>query len=192
MEILDIVDENGIPTGETIERNVAHREGIRHRTSHVWLVRKKNNRIQILLQKRCATKDSYPGCYDISSAGHIPEGCGFHESAVRELKEELGIDILEEELVYCGDRTIITDTKFNHIPFHDNQVSRVFLLWKDIEEKDFILQKEEVESVLWMDFEECIKSVKENSIPNCIVPEELTMLHSILFCDDDISSSNRD
>lgn len=38
MELLDIVDENGCPTGETVERETAHRKGIRHRTSHVWLV----------------------------------------------------------------------------------------------------------------------------------------------------------
>ena len=33
MEILDVVDETGAPTGETVERTEAHREGVRHRTS---------------------------------------------------------------------------------------------------------------------------------------------------------------
>ena len=28
MELLDIVDENGKPTGETVERKTAHSEGI--------------------------------------------------------------------------------------------------------------------------------------------------------------------
>lgn len=41
MEYLDIVDEVGNPTGEIVEREYAHRHGIRHRTSHVWLLRKK-------------------------------------------------------------------------------------------------------------------------------------------------------
>lgn len=40
MEILDIVDENGKPKGKTVEREKAHAEGIMHRTSHVWLLRK--------------------------------------------------------------------------------------------------------------------------------------------------------
>ena len=31
-EYLDIVDENGIPTGETVERETAHAKGFRHRT----------------------------------------------------------------------------------------------------------------------------------------------------------------
>ena len=75
-EYLDVVDENGMPTGETVERSVAHREGFPHRTSHLWLVRRREGRIQVLLQKRAMTK-SFPGCYDISSAGHIPAGQDF-------------------------------------------------------------------------------------------------------------------
>ena len=39
MELFDIVDENGIPTGKTVERNVAHKDGIRHRSEHVWIAR---------------------------------------------------------------------------------------------------------------------------------------------------------
>ena len=35
MELFDICDENGIPTGKTVERSRAHREGIRHRTAHI-------------------------------------------------------------------------------------------------------------------------------------------------------------
>ena len=65
MEILDVVDETGAPTGETVERAEAHREGVRHRTAHVWIARNRNGRIQLLLQKRCMKKDSFPGCYDI-------------------------------------------------------------------------------------------------------------------------------
>ena len=57
MEILDVVDETGAPTGETVERAEAHREGVRHRTSHVWIARNRNGRIQLLLQKRCMQKD---------------------------------------------------------------------------------------------------------------------------------------
>ena len=89
-EYLDVVDENGQPTGAIIERAAAHREGVPHRTAHLWLVRTLDNRIQVLLQKRALTK-SFPGCYDISSAGHIPAGQDYIPSAIRELKEELGL-----------------------------------------------------------------------------------------------------
>ena len=61
-EFLDIVNEKGMPTGQIVDRDTAHLKGIWHRTSHVWLVRKKNGIIQILLQKRSMIK-SFPGCY---------------------------------------------------------------------------------------------------------------------------------
>ena len=69
--MLDVVDMNGNPAGETVSRDIAHAEGVPHRTSHVWLVRMKEDRLQILLQKRSEDKDSYPGCCDISSDGAI-------------------------------------------------------------------------------------------------------------------------
>ena len=45
MEILDICDELGNPTGKTVEREIAHQQGILHRTAHVWILRKKENKI---------------------------------------------------------------------------------------------------------------------------------------------------
>ena len=59
-ELLDIVDEAGEPTGETVDRKVAHRDGVRHRTSHAWLVRKEATKaLEVLLQKRAADKDGH-------------------------------------------------------------------------------------------------------------------------------------
>ena len=61
MEYLDIVNENGLPTGEIVSRDAAHREGLRHRTAHVWVVRKSDVGYDILLQKRSMEKESFPG-----------------------------------------------------------------------------------------------------------------------------------
>ena len=68
------MDEDGVPTGETISRDDAHTDGILHRTAHVWVIRKTDRGYDILLQKRSEEKDSFPGLYDTSSAGHIPAG----------------------------------------------------------------------------------------------------------------------
>ena len=87
MEFFDICDENRNPTGGTIERTEAHRLGVCHRTAHVWIIREKDGRYQVLLQKRSADKDSFPGRFDTSSAGHIRAGDEPAESAVRELAE---------------------------------------------------------------------------------------------------------
>ena len=91
MERFDICNESGLPTGKTIDRESAHREGILHRTAHVWIARQNAGIWQVLLQKRSMNKDSFPGLYDTSSAGHIPAGEEPLDSAIRELAEELGI-----------------------------------------------------------------------------------------------------
>lgn len=175
-ELFDVVDTNGNPTGKTVTRELAHSQGIWHRTAHVWLVRKNEEQLQILLQKRTQTKDSFPGCYDISSAGHIPAGTDFITSALRELEEELGIRANASELVYCGDRKIITDNIFHGAEFHDRQYSRVFLLWLDLDEKSFSIQPEEIDSIKWLAFDECLEGVKNNAFPHCIEVEELLMV----------------
>ena len=174
-ELLDIVDRNGEPTGETVERSIAHLEGIPHRTSHLWIVRKRADRIEVLLQKRALTK-SFPGCYDISSAGHIPAVDGSRSSAIRERRGERGLTAAEEDLVCCGDRRIVWDDVFFGEPYHDRQYTRVFLIWLDPDEARFVLQEEEVDSVRWMDLEECIEGVIEGRFQNCIAPEELDMV----------------
>lgn len=176
MEWLDIVDETGIPTGKKVERSRAHREGILHRTSHVWIVRRKGGELQVLLQKRSEKKDAYPGCYDISSAGHIPAGMSFRASAVRELQEELGVRAKEDALFLCGQRRFCLEAEFHGEPFRDAQVSNVYLLWWDWEESEFVLQEEEVSEVRWFRWEELRKAVAENSIPHCIYMEELDLL----------------
>ena len=92
MEFLDIRDKNGNPTGEVKERSLVHADGDIHGTSHVWIVRKnEKGSYDLLLQKRSENKDAFPGCYDISSAGHLPAGQDYLSSALRELEEELGI-----------------------------------------------------------------------------------------------------
>ena len=177
-ELLDVVDERGIPTGEVVSREEAHRCGIRHRTAHVWIVRIRGGRLQILLQKRSENKDSYPGCYDISSAGHIPAGVEYVDSAVRELREELGVCALPEELVYCGQRQIRFEEMFHGELFRDKQVSNIYMLWLDRDENDFVIQEEELSCVKWFDYEACVRAVRENTIPHCIYVEELEMVRT--------------
>ena len=173
MEYLDVVDEFGNPTGEIVERQKAHREGIRHRTSHVWIIREYNG-IEVLLQKRSENKDSYPGCYDISSAGHILAGCDYIESALRELKEELGVSVREDELVFAGIRNLEYKDVFHHQVFHDVEVSYIYVL--EMDREDFVLQKEEVSEVQWFDFDECYQMVINNTFKHCIYTEELDIV----------------
>lgn len=180
-EFFDIVDKSGNPTGDIVERKIAHRDGIRHRTSHVWILRRKESKVQILLQMRCKDKDAYPGCYDISSAGHIPAGSGFVESARRELSEELGVEASSQDLIEVGYRNIDIDENFHGKPFHDRQYSKIFVLWLDQEEDDFTVQEEEIDFVKWFDFDICYNNVIENKFNHCILQEELDIVASLFM-----------
>ena len=113
MEYFDVVDEAGLPTGKTVSRENAHTYGILHRTAHVWIVRQRDGRPEVLLQKRSMEKDSFPGLYDTSSAGHIPAGDESVPSALRELSEELGIIALPEQLHYAGTFRIQYEKEFH-------------------------------------------------------------------------------
>lgn len=179
IEMLDIVDEKGIPTGEVVSRKTAHEKGIRHRTSHIWIMRQGQTGTEILLQKRSKDKDSNPGRYDISSAGHIPAGQGFIDSALRELHEELGIShVAPTDLIYCGQRKIQMQEVFHERLFIDNQVSNIYCLWKNLDPSQLTLQKSEVEEAIWINLSKCKELILrgDNSFPHCIYLEELEML----------------
>ena len=112
MELFDVIDSKGNPAGQIVSREKAHAEGIPHRTAHIWIIRKKEGKVQILLQKRSQNKDSFPGKFDTSSAGHIQAGDEPLESALRELKEELGITFIyithdQEEALTMSDKIIV-------------------------------------------------------------------------------------
>lgn len=102
MEMFDIRTPEGEPTGEVKERSAVHRDGDWHGTAHIWLVRRKNGKIEVLLQKRSRLKETFPGCYDASCAGHLSAGDSFIQGALRELQEELGLEAKEEDLFLGG------------------------------------------------------------------------------------------
>jgi hypothetical protein len=54
------------------ERHLVHADGDYHRAVHVWIYVESTG--ELLLQKRADRKDSWPGLWDISSAGHISAG----------------------------------------------------------------------------------------------------------------------
>ena len=180
MEWFDVVDENGIPTGETVERSEAHARDILHRTAHIWVVRKMNGRIEVLLQKRSMNKDSFPGRYDTSSAGHIQAGDEPRDSALRELHEELGIQAQPEELEYAGMFRIHYDMVFHDRPLKDNEVSFVYVYRKPADIEKLTLQKEEVESVRWFSLDEVCEGVMNHDETYCVPSGGLETLKAYL------------
>ena len=168
MEYLDIVDENGKPTGKTVSREEAHAKGIMHRTAHVWIVRPTGDGYEVLLQKRSEKKESYPGMYDTSSAGHIQAGDEPLESALRELEEELGIRAEAEDLHFADTFRNQYEEPFHGQMFKDNEVSFVYVYEKPVEISDMTLQEEEIESVAWFKLDQVIEAVEQHDPMFCV------------------------
>ena len=179
-EYLDIVDESGQPTGETISRDAAHTDGILHRTAHVWVVRKTDQGYDILLQKRSEEKDSFPGLYDTSSAGHIPADEEPLESALRELKEELGITATEDQLHYAGSFRIQYEKEFHGRMFRDNEVTWVYVYEKSVEISSLKLQESEVSEVRWFDLDEVWNEIRTDRSRFCVPTGGLNVLREYL------------
>lgn len=108
--------------------------------------REKPGSHEVLLQKRSSRKDSFAGCYDISSAGHIPAGDGYLQSARRELKEELGITASEEELEFAGFFESQYEGDFYGKPFINREKAAVYVYRRPVEAERLELQADEVES----------------------------------------------
>ena len=179
-EYFDIVDDNGMPTGEIISRNAAHKDGIQHRTAHVWIIKEKPGGYDILLQKRSMNKDSFPGQYDTSSAGHIPAGDEPPESALRELKEELGIDAAPEDLHYAGSFHIQYEKEFHGRPFRDNEIASVYVYCSPVDIATLTLQESEVEEVRWFDLDEVWNEIHCNRERICVPTGGLSVLRQYL------------
>lgn len=179
-EIFDIVDQKGQPTGEIVTRSRAHAEGIRHRTAHIWIAKRCQETWQVLLQKRAMTKDSFPGRFDTSSAGHIQAGDEPLVSAVRELHEELGISVCPETLQFAGTFDICYEKEFHGKLFKDNEIAYVYVYLEPVSIEQLTLQKEELDSVEWFDLEEVIVECKAHNQKFCVPVQGLEIANQFL------------
>ena len=117
-EYLDIWDADGQPTGKKCLKDEAHQKGWFHTTVHIWFY---TNTPSLLLQKRSLNKQTFPGLWDVSVAGHVIAGESIIDGALREIKEEIGLDIKEIDLILLEvrkntnrfDNGIIDETEIN-------------------------------------------------------------------------------
>lgn len=149
MELLDIVDENGNLTGEVMEREKAHELNLLHWEISVFLI---NDKKEVLLQKRAATKKMNPNMWG-SCAGHVDSGEGIEETALRELEEEIGIKFSIDDL-HVLEEMQVTKKEIN------SHLTRVYYVYYN--GNDFKIQTEELSEVKWFNIEDVINMIKNN------------------------------
>ena len=98
IEMLDIVNDADEVVGQA-SRVEVHRKRLNHRATHILLF---NSAQQVFVQLRSMTKDTNPGLWDTSAAGHVDAGESYEACAVRELQEELGIAVSVDNLAEVG------------------------------------------------------------------------------------------
>ncbi|CAG7903242.1 unnamed protein product [Brassica rapa] len=153
-EHFDVLTKSGEKTGVSKPRHVSeiHRDGDYHRAVHVWIFVESTQ--ELLLQLRSDDKDSWPGQWDISSAGHISAGDPSLISAQRELEEELGVKLPKDafEKIFVFLQECVT----NNGKFINNEFNDVYLvtILHPIPLEAFTLQKEEVSAVKYIPYEE--------------------------------------
>ncbi|SDJ51115.1 NUDIX hydrolase [Salimicrobium halophilum] len=158
----------------TMPREQAHQQGEWHEVFHCWCVSRHEGQWFLYLQLRSPEKKDYPGLYDITAAGHI-EADESVRDGVREVKEELGLDVTYEDMkkVALLDTWIGKDKEFAHEHMYECTHSLT----------QFTLQEEEVKDVdrvLWQDFKalwngetDVISGEKEMSLTReAFVPHE--------------------
>lgn len=173
-EYFDIRTPEGKLTGVVKERNAVHRDGDWHGASHIWIWRKDAaGEVELILQLRAPQKDSYPDCYDISSAGHLDAGEDYLTGAVRELSEELGIDAKPEEMQFIGWMTEDASEVFNGRPFINREVDALYLYHCSKEPEEFVLQPDEVSKVIWMKADDIMVQAESGSLKHCLRLDEV-------------------
>lgn len=146
-ELIDIYDENDRPLGIVKLKSEAHRDGLWHNGSHVWIY---NSKGEVLLQLRSKGKAIHPDTWDTSSSGHFACGENAIGAALREVKEELGLSLSESDF---GAPLVIRSPK-SHDGIVDNELCNVFFVERDISIGDMSIDTAEVETVRFVPINE--------------------------------------
>ena len=148
MELWDIYDKDRNKTGRTMKRGEPMKDGDYHLVVHICIFSSDG---KMLIQQRQPFKDGWSNLWDITVGGSSVAGDTSIDAAVREVREEVGIQLSPAELR----KTMTID--FGH-GFDD-----FYTVTKDVDISSLKLQYEEVQQVKWADADE-IKSMIDEGI----------------------------
>ncbi|MGP4062659.1 NUDIX hydrolase [Halobacillus sp. H74] len=122
-EMLTVFNNEGKPTGIK-DRDEVHRDGEWHETFHCWFFEQKDKEIYLLFQQRSSEKKDFPDLFDITAAGHIEAQENLMTAGLREIKEELGLELKAEQVIKGGvfkevlKAGTFIDKEICHVHFH--------------------------------------------------------------------------
>ena len=166
MEFLDVLTENGTRSGEIATRKEVHEKGLWHRIALVAVINSEN---KILMQQRSATCKKFPLLWDLAMASHVQSGEDSITTCVREINEEIGLQI--EYKAQVKDFRFITSFR-NHHEYDEvggkhlieNQYYDLFVLRKDIDLSELTYNDGEVSDAKWVTYTEIQKLLNNNQL----------------------------
>jgi len=166
-EFLDVYDVNGKYLGIK-SRSFCHTgsPGVYHKPVCIWF---KNSKGEILVQKRAKCKKTEPNKWDFSAAGHPIAGEGPIEAALREIKEELGLEFQPTDLHFLKETLEPTLWEF----------VQIYIIYTDAKISDMTLQQEETQDVRWVTYKEFCDLLYSNEF--CDHPKSLKDLMANLL-----------
>ena len=151
-EQIVFVDENGHPTGEVGPKLESHNNATkRHLAFSCYVFRPSDNKF--LVTQRALSKKVWPGVWTNSFCGHPMPGESFEDAIRRRGKDELGIEIIDDEAITC----VLPDYFYTTPPYNgiiENEFCPVFVAYVTADIKP---NPSEVETYMWLDWPEYVE-----------------------------------
>lgn len=160
MEKVNVYNRNREITDKIKERNSLEKGEYRI-SVHIWII---NSKSELLIQQRSETSKKFPSMWS-QTGGGVLAGETSKEAVKREAKEELGINVEDEELYYISSYVRTRD------------IVDVWLVKKDIDKLE--LQKEEVAEAKFISFEDFDNMIKDKKVVPTINPSYFLMKNYI-------------
>lgn len=173
-EYIDIVTKEGKPTGKNALKSEVHQKGYYHNTAHLWLYTKNGD---ILLQQRSLQKMICPGLWDVSVAGHVDSGETLTFGAIRETREEIGLELQESDLKKIG---VFECFQSYDNGITDNEFHHTFLAELRVKLQDLTPQIEEVEALKLVSVKEFEQLLQACGANNHFVPTNKSYYQTVL------------
>ena len=158
-EYIDLANEQGKFIGRKELKSVIHQKGHYHHTAHIWLY---TNKGEIILSQRSAKKTICPLLWDVSVAGHIDAGETIVDGALREMQEEIGLTLSENDLLKIGTFKCFQnyDSGIKDYEFHNTFIAELKVPLSKL--KPQLEEVENLKLVSFSEFEQLLEQSETN------------------------------